>query len=85
MHLYTLWDMTSLKCSLFHSNNNLAGNYVIRGLRPKLDWEAGQLWLLKIEWEPGDTFNQHKSLNRVKGAHVVGKRELTVVQGALAA
>ena len=38
MHLYTLWDMTSLQCSLFHSNINLAGNYVIRGLRQKLDW-----------------------------------------------
>ena len=50
--------MMSLQDSLCHSNNGLAGNYVIGGLRPQLDlviahWprpsyafeEADQLWL----------------------------------------
>ena len=58
---------------LCHSNNGLVGNYVnyvIGGLRPQLDlatayWprpsctfkDAGWLWLLKIEWRPGDKYN----------------------------
>ena len=33
-------------------------------------WEAGQLWLLKIEWGPGDRYNQYPGGNRVKGAWV---------------
>ena len=52
---------------------------MIEGLRPWIDlamahwirpssafWEAGQLQLLKIEWGPGDRFNQSLGGNRVK-------------------
>lgn len=61
--------MTSLEDSLCHSNNGLAGNYVIGGLRPQLDlvmahWprpsyafqEAGII-VTKNRMGPGDTLN----------------------------